>query len=173
MKSVEIKFNEALAAVDKAGKRKQFDEKLQTGMTIETKLNVAEAVLKGAGIVRESRPVRKNNGAGDNYVEGNPLGLTAEEFRESSNNFSPGYIKETTNPCAKGDKIMFDGWLKAGKITEADYRKLTGQKPAEYDRLTEQQRKEFDSARTLGISEADAFKLAKMAGNTFREVSRR
>jgi hypothetical protein len=172
MKSVEIKFNEALAAIDKAGKRKQFDEKAKTCTTIEGKLNAAEAVLKDAGVVRESRPVRKNNGAGDNYSEGNPF-RPAEEFRESSNNFSPGYMKENANPCAKGDKVMFDWMLKVGKITEADYRKLTGQKPAEYDRLTEQQRKEFDFARAVGISEADCLKLAKMAGNTFREVSRR
>jgi hypothetical protein len=123
--------------------------------------------------VRESKPVKKNNGAADNYVEGNPVGPTAQEFRESSNNFSPGYIKETTNPCAKGDKIMFDAWLKEGKITEAEYSKLTGNKPEGYEKLSEKQRKDFDFARAIGISEADAFKVAKMTGNTFKEVSRR
>jgi hypothetical protein len=50
MKSIEIKFNEALEALDKAGKRKQFDEKVRSGMAIETKLNVAETVLKEAGV---------------------------------------------------------------------------------------------------------------------------
>src|ERR1700757_3758482 len=98
MKSTEIKFNEALAAIDKAGKRKQFDEKAKNCTTIEAKLNCAEAVLKDVGIVRtkESTPPRLHNGASDNYREGNPLGPTVQEFRESANSFSPGYIKEST-----------------------------------------------------------------------------
>jgi hypothetical protein len=50
MKSIEVQFNEALEAIDKAGKRKRFDEKVRSGMSIETKLNVAQAVLKEAGV---------------------------------------------------------------------------------------------------------------------------
>lgn len=63
MKSIEVQFNEALDAIDKAGKRSQFDTKVRSGMSIETKLNVANAVLKEAGV--------------DIY--------NLEEFRESAN----------------------------------------------------------------------------------------
>lgn len=171
MKSIEVKFNEAMEAVKKAGKAKKFEEVAKGCTTIEQKLNTAEAVLKDAGIVRESRPVKKNNGAGDNFTENNPL-RPVEEFRESSNNFAPGYVKEVKDPCAKGDRILFDGLLKAGKITESEHRKITGQKPEGYDKLSEQQRKEFDFARAVGISEADCFTLAKMAGTTFKESRR-
>src|SRR5713101_1119115 len=104
MKSIETKFAEACDALKKANKFKKFEEKRTAKMNIEAQLNLAEKVLAEAGVVREA--VRKNNGAASNYVEGNPFGPTVEEFRESSNNFSPGYIKETTNPYAKGDKIL-------------------------------------------------------------------
>lgn len=174
MKDINTRFAEAVEALKKAGRTKKYEEVSKTFTTttpIEAKLNAADAILKDAGIVRESRPVKKNNGAGDNFVEGNPLGLKVEEFRE---NFSTGYIKETTNPCAKGDKVLFDGLLKLGKITEAEHRKLTGNnKPEGYDKLSEQQRKDFDFAKAIGLSESDAFKLTKMTGSTFREVYRR
>jgi hypothetical protein len=177
MKSLEVKFAEAMEAIKKAGHTKQFDEKAKGCTTIESKLNAAEAILKSKGIVPAEgfrvQPTRKNNGAADRYVENNPLGLTAQEFRESSNSFSPGYVQETTNPCAKGDKVMFDGLLKLGKITEAEHRKMTGAKPEGYEKLTEAQRKEFDFARAIGISESDAFKVVTITGSTFKEVSRR
>jgi hypothetical protein len=50
MKSIEIQFNEALDALDWAGKRKQFDAKVRSGMSIESRLNVAEKLLREAGI---------------------------------------------------------------------------------------------------------------------------
>lgn len=50
MKSMETQFSEALEALDKAGKRTRFNEKVRSGMSIETKLNVAHAVLKEAGV---------------------------------------------------------------------------------------------------------------------------
>jgi hypothetical protein len=120
-------------------------------------------VLADVGVVRESKPIKKHNGAGDNYVEGNPFGPTAEEWRESANNFSPGYIKETADPCAKGDKVLY----------EALGIPMPGAKPEGYEKLSEQQRKDFDFARLVGISEADAFKLARMTGGIYKEVSRR
>lgn len=175
MKSIETRFAEAMDAIKKAKRTKQYEEaskQFTTGTTIEAKLNAAEAVLKDVGIVRESQPIRKHNGATDNYREGNPFGPTVEEWRESANNFSAGYIKEVTNPCAKGDKVLFDGLLKLGKVTEAQHAQLVGKKPAGYEQLNEKQRKEYDFARLIGINEADAFKVARMTGKTFREVSR-
>jgi hypothetical protein len=173
MKSIETLFAEAMEAVKKAGRRKQYEEATKTFTAttpIEVKLNTAEAVLKDAGIVRESKPIKKNNGTGDTFVEGNPLGRTVEELRES---FSSGYIKENNNPHAKGDKVLFDGLLKMGKITEAEHRKMTGNdKPEGYGKLSEQQRRDFDFARAVGINESDAFTLVNITGRPFKEVSR-
>jgi hypothetical protein len=137
-------------------------------MSFDEQIKLADDIF--SGVIKESTPIRKHNGVVDNFSESNPL-------RE----FSPGYIKETTgttnrakDPCAKGDKIMFDHMLKTGQITEAQHRKLNGLKPVEYDALTEAQKKEFDFARLCGISEADSFKLAGMTGTTtLKEVSRR
>ena len=172
MKSIEVRFSEALAALRKAGRTKQFDEKAKDCTTIEAKLHAAEAVLKDAGVVRESWPVRKHNGAGDNFVENNTFNRV-EEFRESGNSFSPGYIQDAKNITAKSDRLLFDGLLKVGGLTEAEHSKLTGKKPEGYDKLTEQKRKDFDFARAVGLSESDAFKLVEITGNTFKEVSRR
>ena len=170
-KSIEVRFSEALAAVKKAGRMTKYEEVSKTCTTIEAKLNAAEGVLKDAGVVREARTIKKNNGGGDNFVENNPFNQI-EEFRESGNRFSPGYVKDAKTVTAKGDKVLFDGLLKVGSITEAEHRKLTGSKPEGYDKLSEKQRKEFDFARAVGISEADAFTLAKMTGSTLKEVSR-
>lgn len=201
MKSIHVKLNEALEALDKAGKRKQYNEKVQAPMTAETRLNLAESIL-GDKITKESAnplkledieeskrdyavlfgteprpkatnkesaaaPIVKHNGRADNFNENDPL--RRAEGR-------PVQVTETHTPkdiCAKGDKVMFDGLLKLGKITEAEHRKLTGTKPAGYENLNEKQRKDFDFARLVGINEADAFKLARMTDNNFKEISRR
>jgi hypothetical protein len=213
MKSIETKFAEAMDALKKAGRTKQFDEKAKGCTTIEAKLNCAEDVLKAAGIIREQEstkpankkttvqesesvedieevkrdcpflfdveprsqattkesaaPVRKHNGSAENFVEGSPFN------GDRGRSFSAGYIIKEVADLGKGDKIMFDGLLKLGKITEAEHSKLTGAKPDGYNQLTEQQKKEFDFARLIGISESDAFRVAKMTGSNFREVSRR
>lgn len=185
MKSIEVRFAEAMEAIKKANRMKQYDEKAPKTGPIEAKLNCAEAVLKEAGIVRESevtvtgrvedpkpRVVKKNNGAADNRDESNPL-RHGELFVES---FSPGYTQTNTAKvmAARADKTMADGWLKAGKITEAEHAKLCGAKPEGYEQLSEGQRKAFDFHRSIGINEADCFRLAKMNVNSeFKEVSRR
>lgn len=178
MKSTERRFAEAMDAIRKAGRVKQFDEAVKNCTTIESKLCAAEAVLKGVGIipVKESKP-RLHNGATDNFVENNPLGRTVEEFRESANSFSPGFIKETISPYTGGDKALADGLLRLGKITEAEHRQLTGAKPAGYDQLNDKGKREFDFARAIGISEAGALQLAKgnsifKDGDALKEVSR-
>ena len=45
MKSIHVKLNEALEALDKEGKRKQYNEKVQPQMNVESRLNLAEAIL--------------------------------------------------------------------------------------------------------------------------------
>ena len=152
MKSIEIKFAEAMDALKKAGRTKLFDEKAKGCTTIEAKLNAAEAVLAEKGIVREA--IRKHNGVADN---GN-----ITEFSESGNSFSAGYVKEPTDPFTKADKILY----------EALGIPMPSGKPAEYDKLNEGQKKEFDFARLIGLTEVDALKLVKATGG-YKQVSRR
>lgn len=194
MKSVEVKFQEALEQLKKtaASKYDRVFAECQKLSGIEAKLNCVEAALKGT--VKESAnnidealrdpavailfgndpkttttnkeskpPIKKNNGTAENFVEGSPF--NGDRSKAATSNAH----KDT---LAKGDKVLADGLLKVGGITEAEYRKLTGSKPEGYDRLSEKQRKEFDFARAVGISEADAFTLAKMTGSTLKEVSR-
>jgi hypothetical protein len=49
MKSTEFQFNEALEVLDKVGKRQQFDERIRSGMPIESKLNLAQTLIEEAG----------------------------------------------------------------------------------------------------------------------------
>jgi hypothetical protein len=168
MKSVEAKFAEACDALKKANKFKTFEQQRKPGMSIETQLNCAEAVLKDAGVVRtkESTPIKKNAGAAEMFVEGSPFN------GDRGQSFSEGYVQQTTDPCAKGDKIMFDELLKLGKITESEHAKMLGQKPSGYEQLSEQKKKDYDFARLIGLSEQDAFRLVKIAGSDFRESRR-
>ena len=202
MKSLEVKFNEALAELKKKTSADKYAEVCKQYIpltTIEAKLNCVEEALKT--VLKESNPLKledieeakrdypalfgveprkattnkesvaapivKHNGRGDNFNESDPLQRAEGK---------PVQMTETNTPqnvCSKGDKVMFDGFLKLGKITEAEHAKLVGKKPAGYEQLSEKQRKEFDFARLIGINEADAFKLARMTGSTFKEVSRR
>ena|ERR1700685_2665390 len=147
MVSVDVKLNEAIEALDKVGKRAKFEETRKAGSPVEVQLNLAETILK------ESRVIRKHNGAVETFVEGNPF----NQSRGSS--FSEGYVQETTNPFAGGDKIINE----ALGLSAEEQRVLAGQPPAEYATLTEAQKRDFDFARLIGISEVDAFKVAKIA----------
>lgn len=159
MKSVELKLNEALAALDKAGKRAKFDEQLKpikdkaegAPVPIEVQLTLAETTL------RESNIVRKHNGASETFVEGNPF----NEYRGSS--FSEGYVQETSNtPTAEGDKLILESLESLGEITSEQKRVALGLPPAEYTNLNESQKREFDFARSIGINEVDALRLTKI-----------
>jgi hypothetical protein len=50
MQSNEVRFHNALIALDRTGKRKKFEEKVNNAMSIETRLNVAEIILKETGV---------------------------------------------------------------------------------------------------------------------------
>ncbi len=140
MVSIEVKFNEALEALDKVGKRAKFEEKRKAGSPVEVQLNLAETILK------ESRVIRKHNGSADNGHE---------TFTESTNSINEGYLQETDgkNIFAGGDKIMDE----ALGFSAEEQRVLAGQPPAEYANLSEAQKCDFNFARLIGISEVDAF----------------
>jgi hypothetical protein len=148
MVSVDVKFNEALEALDKVGKRAKFEEKRKAGSPIEVQLNLAETILK------ESRVIRKHNGAADNGYE---------TFTESANSINKGYFQETEGKSVleKCDKILNESL----GFSAEEQRVLAGQPPAEYANLTEAQKRDFDFARLIGISEVDAFKVAKITRN--------
>jgi len=147
MVSIEVKFTEALEALDKVGKRAKYEEKADKLTTIESKLTCAEQVLK------ESRVIRKHNGAADNEHE---------TFTESTNSINTGYFQETDgkNVYAAADKIIHESL----GFTAEQQRVLNGQPPAEYAHLSEAQKCDFNFARSIGISEVDAFKLTKLTG---------
>jgi hypothetical protein len=199
MKSIEILFNEALAKLKEASasQYEKTSEQCRSLPNIEAKLNCVDEALKS--VMKESNPlslsdieeakrdhailfgvepkrtttnkesaaapIKKHNGSADNFSESNPFHRAEHRpVQATENNKDTG---------SKSDKVLADGLLKLGKITEAEHATLTGKKPAGYERLSEQQRKDFDFARLVGISEADAFKLMKVTGSTFKEVSRK
>jgi hypothetical protein len=184
MVSIEVQFNEALATLKEKASASQYNqvcEKYSKLPTIEAKLNCVEAAI--AKTVKESDPMgltnieeakldpsvamlfgnapgvvkpiteaeprtRKHNGAADNFVEGSPF----NEGRSAA-------VTETTNTRKeKSDRVLYEA---LGYTTEQQ-RVLTGKQPAAYDSLTAKQKKDFDFARLIGLTEADAFKVAKL-----------
>lgn len=134
MKDVYTQFNEALAEVDKAGKRKQFDERAKTLTSVESKLNCAKFVLG----VKESTPIKKNNGrSSEEFTESAGNRTKAEQFREQS------------------DALMY----KALGVSEADQRRLRNLPPVGTN-LNSKQLREFRFLRGCRIDEADAVRLA-------------
>jgi hypothetical protein len=135
MQDIYTQFNEALAEVDKAGKRKQFDERAKTLTSVESKLNCAKFVLG----VKESTPrIPKNNGR------------SSEELTESAGNRAKAeQIKE------QSDTLMY----RALGISEADQRRLRNLPPVGTNLNTKQLR-EFRFLRGCRIDEADAVRLA-------------
>jgi hypothetical protein len=89
---------------------------------------------------KTKRTIRKHNGAADN---GN------DPFTETTTR---------TNIFAKGDKIINESL----GLTAEQQRVLNGKQPAAYDNFTAKQKNNFDFARLIGLSEANAFKVAKL-----------
>jgi hypothetical protein len=190
MKSLEVKFNEALAELKKKVSKEKYDQVCQQYMplaSIEAKLNCVEAAL---GTLSESaNPLKLENidEAKRDYavlfgVEPKTQATTKEKNAQPikkhngpADNFVEGSPlngdrgKAFTNTAtraeaSKGDKALADGLLKLGKITEAEHAKLLGKKPEGYENLNEGQRKEFEFARMIGLSEVDAFRVVNITG---------
>jgi hypothetical protein len=143
MKDVYTVFAEKCAALNAAGKRKQFDERAKNLTSVEAKINCADFVL--GTVVKESKPpVTKHNGRTHNG---------GEVFSESDTFTETGEANEW---CAKSDAIL----AKAMGISEADQRRLKGLPPASDKPLTPGQLREYRFARSIRINEADALRLA-------------
>jgi hypothetical protein len=123
----------------------------------EAKLDPSVAMLFGnaPGVVKPiteagQRTINKHNGEGDNFVEGSP-------FNEGRSASTP--ITETANTRKeKSDRVLYE----ALGYTAEQQRVLTGKQPAAYDNFTAKQKKDFDFARLIGLSEADATKVATL-----------
>ena len=129
MKSLYIVLSEALEKMT-SKQRDKFYESRKSGSPIEVQVNCAEAIL--AGKVKESAPITKHNGAGDNG---------GELFTESA-------ITETADP------------YRGLGFSESDLRRLNGLPPVG-ENLTASQLREFRFLRSIRLSEADALKGAK------------
>jgi hypothetical protein len=104
-------------------------------------------------------PINKHNGACENFVEGSPFneGRTAGTAANSTRKDS----------FAGGDAVLLEHMTyppqhpnHGQRISEADKSKLRGEKPAAYANLTEKKKKDYDFARQIGLSEADALRVA-------------
>ena len=134
MKSIEVRFNEAMAALKKADRMKRFDDASKACKTIEAKLRAAEAVLAESGVVRSD-------------ATGN------QEFRES---FSEGYRAGHFDPR----KLQIKSYMAMG-LSEADARKVLGLPPAEIEALGRTVVNDYVFARASGVSESLAIEIAK------------
>jgi hypothetical protein len=187
MKSIHTKLNEALEALDKAGKRKQYSEKVQPPMTAETRLNLAEAILAdkhGETPTKEStNPLKledieecKRDYAILFGVEPRATKTTKEaapikKHNGSADNFVEGNpfngerkqtITETDAYLAKEAEFR----RRSDAITQAEYsegdrRKLNNLPPVGSPELTGKQLREYRLNRSLfRLSEADSLRLA-------------
>jgi hypothetical protein len=144
MKSIEVRYNEALEALGKVGKRQKFDEKRQaaiadlpTGkkLSIEVQLNLAEKMLKESHVIR--------NDGGELFVE----------------SVSDGYSREVTDLR----ELQVNSYISMG-LSEADARKVLGLDPKEIAALGPNARAEYSFARSIGLSESKAIELAQNKG---------
>lgn len=156
MKSIEVKFNEAIESLKKANKLDKFREMVPmgSGSTIEVQLNCAEAILSGKVQEAEAarRTVRKHNGAADNGHE---------TFTESA---WSEYAEATDPRQAEVKSTMLLGF------SEAEARRGLGLPPKEIVALGRHAVAEYVSAKRLRFSEADAVRLAKQRGEYMTEV---
>ena len=195
MKSVEIRFNEALAvlkAKTSPAKFTEVAEKYSKLPTIEAKLNCVEAAIaevvkendplgltsieevmtdpsvailfgreprQVAQPTREAAPIKKHSGSAEHFVEGSPFNVIEGRSAAFVEGASPDSI------FAKADAIMLETMTHPDTkqpLTEAEKAKVRGGKPAAYANFTETQKKDYDFARLVGISEADALRVATL-----------
>jgi hypothetical protein len=112
-------------------------------------------------------PIKKHNGANGSFVEGSPFN-GEHTITETDNT--------PHNPYAKLDEVLAEtitfppddnGLTDKRPLTENEKRLVRGMMSVEaeeaYKQLNEAQKKEFEFNRSIGISEADAFKLTTPA----------
>jgi hypothetical protein len=191
MKSIENKFAEALEALDKAGKRKRFDEASKNCGTIESKLNCAESILGARISDRFGEAAKTNNPLGLEDIEESkrafpllfgldPKPATREAAPVRKNNgrvenfvegspFNEG--RPTTEERVDPREAQVKNYMLTCKISEADARRVLGLAPKEVVALGKAASAEYQFARSIGISESEAMKLVNLTGG-YKQVSR-
>jgi len=140
MKSLYQRLGEAVEKLTDAGKFKEYREASADCTSTESKLNLAEKLLRAP--VRESRaPITKHNGAGDNGGE-----LITESLQRP--------CEESGNPLEKQVK----SYMLTCNCTEARARQILGLPPKG---LTRAEAAEYLMSIRFGLSEADALRLCK------------
>jgi hypothetical protein len=132
MKSLFQILGESVEKLTDQGKFKQYRERLEPGMSIESKIAVAQRVLKE--VSESNRYVQKHNGAADNGHQ---------EFRESAD------FRETDSQKLrkKNDRLLREA--------------LGIPEPKEPEGLSRCQLAEYQFGRSIGLSEAAALSLCK------------
>jgi hypothetical protein len=142
MISLESRLAEAVSKMKRATLKKWREETYhdENGgrLTLEAQINVAESLLREDGEVAVREPamrgsIRRHNGGG-------------------------AYVSESSrDPYAEGDRILMEG-IKARRPQAFQEAKEGG---PEGPALSESQRREYEFCKLLGMSEADAVKVAK------------
>jgi hypothetical protein len=98
-------------------------------------------------VIKESQPIKKNNGASHNGGEA---------------------ITEVDRTNTKKENLVA-GVMRSNNMSEAEVRGVLGLKPKSPDGLTKQQAFEYRFAKAIGLSEADSLQVAKLTN--IREVN--
>lgn len=154
MVSTEVKLNQKIAELEKAGAYNTFRDKRiaafkEAGhpLPIKETLKLAESVLEKA-----TRYVEKHNGRSG-----------SEEFTESG---WSDYLAESSDPRESQVKST----MLLGNISEADARRALGLAPKEIASLGRYAITEYMAKKRMGFSEADAVRLAKERGEYMTDV---
>ena len=142
MKSLNATLNEAIEKMTPK-QRDKFYQSRKVSDAVEVQLNCAERIV--AGTVKETAPITKRNGAGDNG---------REVFTESTIALSTREFKEVERQ--RSDDVLFE----ALRYSETDKRKLRNLPPVGSPNLTANQLREYRFFRDIRFSEADALKAA-------------
>jgi hypothetical protein len=105
-------LNEHLKALDKVGKRKQFEELKKTGSTTEVQVNLAAAILAETGVIRTHH-------SGGNVTNLNESSSSFSE--ESSTSLSEGFEFR-----GDGKELQVRSTMMICNITEAEARRALG-----------------------------------------------
>jgi hypothetical protein len=145
-------LTEHLKALDKVGKRKQFEELKKAGSPVEVQVNLAAAILAETGVIR----THTNGG-------------NVTNFDESASSFS----EESSTPLSEGFAFRGDGkelqvrsTMMVCNITEAEARRALGlpiRSGAEVRskcKLTENETRQYIAYVKGGESEASALAMA-------------
>jgi hypothetical protein len=150
--SIQEVLTEHLKALDKVGKRKQFEELKKAGSRAEVQVNLAAAILAETGVIRTHH-------SGENVMNLNESSSSFSE--ESSASLSEGFEFR-----GDGKELQIRSTMMVCKITEAEARRVlglpikTGAEIRSKCNLTESETRQYVAYVRGGESEASALAMA-------------